>query len=99
MPRFTLIALHSSHPNHPRDDERTLSLADFEALVREQNGVIGTEWQSMTLRDRTGAEHRSWMSWHAESRRYGTDLHIQTAAGTVVHTVKMPGFWYAQAAA
>lgn len=92
--KFTVIAFHSSHPSHPRDDEQSISLADFTSALLADHGVIPNSLVSMTLRDQTGKDARCWFSWYADSRRYGTDFHIRDASGIVYHTIKMPGFWY-----
>jgi hypothetical protein len=93
--RFTVIAFHTSAPSVQWPDEASWTLAELEDALKANHGVLPFGIQSMTLRDQAGNDVRSWFSWRASARRYGTDFHVQSAAGVEMHTIKMPGFWYA----
>lgn len=92
--KFTVVALHTSHPSDPRADEITIQVADLESILRSNHGGLPRRFESMTLCDVDGVTFRAWFRWCAEPKHYGTDWHILTGSGSIVSTIKMPGFWY-----
>lgn len=93
MPSLTVIAVHNTLPMCPSPDEQTLTMEQVAAHLKANHGVPG-DWKSMTLRSLDGQEFRAWFGWRATARRQGTMFQITTAAGTALHTIQMPAFYY-----